>query len=185
MRAQRERLSVALLLALGLSLGWTVGCTQKSRDKTSSPTAQGGDSSAPAGDPLAQLDSLEREMLRLGMPVAAQRDAVPPAETGEGAAGLDGDAMLGGEAEALAEEQPAPTATEAAEAEPPPGPERRNERQHCADVCDLSRAICELEAQICSLSDGHGDDPTYADACRRAGEDCDTADAHCDRCSGE
>lgn len=187
--------AVALLVAISLP---TLACMKKpatavSPNESAAQTEPGGASS----DPLMQLASLEQEMQRLGLPIAMssgdrieqvdqvdprdQAGTVPAAEAGE-SPGVDGEA-LGAETEA---EEPRPTAVEpeaAADRSPPPKGAKRAEGQRCADVCELSVTICDLEVLICSLSDGHGDDPTYGDACRRAGEDCDTADDECDRCS--
>jgi len=178
MRARSDSMRiVAVLLAIGLP---TLACTKKPSMATN-PDERAGQSAEPqdAGDPLAQLHSLEQEMRRLGLPVAADRAPVPAAEGGGEGTAVDGDAAIGGRTELLEEsEPPAPTETSVA-----PAPEKRELAQRCSAVCDLSEAICELEVQICSLSEGHGDDPTYTDACRRAGEDCDTADAECDRCA--
>jgi hypothetical protein len=178
MRVRSDVRVVALLLAIGLP---TLACSKKPASATE-PEQPGAGVSAeqPGGDPLAQLHSLEQEMRRLGLPVAAERASVPPAEGGDGAT-IDGDAAVDTQTEFVAEEEaepPEPTA--AVETAPPP--EKREVMQRCSAVCDLSGAICELEVQICSLSEQHGDEPTYTDACRRAGEDCDTADAACDRC---
>lgn len=178
MRVRSDVRVVALLLAIGLP---TLACSKKPTGaKTSEQPTATGDATQSGGDPLAQLHSLEQEMQRLGLPVAAERASVPPAEGGE-AAGIDGDAAVDTQTELLAEEEAEPPEPSAAvEAAPPP--EKREVMQRCSAVCDLSGAICELEVQICSLSEQHGDDPTYTDACRRAGEDCDTADDACDRC---
>jgi hypothetical protein len=166
---------VALLIAIASA---TLACTKKPTSATS-PGAHGGEPQPQSADDLlAQLDSLEHEMRRLGLPVAAARAPVPAAEE----PGRDGDAAAGARTEELEDESPAPTEAEAGvEAAPPP--EKREAAQRCEAVCDLSQAICELEVAICSLSDGHGDDPTYTDACARAGEDCDTADDACDHCA--
>jgi hypothetical protein len=186
MRARNDGRAMALVLAIGSSM---LSCTKHPTSATSPDAQVGPAADKAAADPLAELDSLERQMQQLGLPVAAQRATVPAAEAGAGAGGegaaLDGEAQLGDAAVALEEEQPVPAPTEAAATErtESPPPEKRAERQRCSEVCDLSQAICELEVQICSLSEGHGDDPTYGDACRRAGEDCDTADTACDRCS--
>jgi hypothetical protein len=137
----------------------------------------GGEQKQTEGDLFAELDSLEQEMHRLGLPVAAQH---APADVGTGA-GRDGDAAVGAEAEAFEDEADQPPAPSETAADRPPPKRGRNE---CSNVCDLSRAICELEVQICSLSEGHADDPNYTDACRRAGDDCDTADGACDLCAG-
>jgi hypothetical protein len=182
MRARSDtRLAVALLAA-AIALP-TLACTKKPSNARS-PDASSGEPQPGGGDPLAELDSLEREMQRLGLPVAASRATTPTGVlegSGEGGGmDMDGDGTVGAQAEAFEEEAPVQPAP--AEAEPDRSPDRRGQAQRCSDVCDLREAICELEVQICSLSEGHGDDPTYANACRRAGDDCDTADDECDRC---
>ncbi len=147
------------------------------RDYSSSPEqADGLGEDAPAEDPLAELERLEQQMRALDLPVA--RDSAPGA--GEGAGGeAVGGASLDGEAEAApAEEDFAPEPSAATRAE------RKQDAQGCELVCDLSVAICDLEQQICSLSAAHGDDPTYANACRRAADDCEVAGYECDRCAG-
>lgn len=171
MRARSEiRL---LLLTAALSVPAGVACSKHSA-KSSSPDATGTQQRA-SEDPLAELDRLEREMNRLGL------RADPPSAGAVPGASEDGDAHY--EAEAEAAEQPRPS--EAATDHAPAGDRAREKHagvQQCSDVCDLSVAICDLEAQLCSLADRHRDDPTYVDACRRAGEDCDTADQACERC---
>jgi len=153
-----------------------VGC-KKAGSGPSSLDEEGG-ARQQHSDPLVELELLEQEMNRLGLRTAADEDTIAPGSAGEGA-GADGEVEPGAEAEAL--ERPAPTEAAAADRPPPP---KRAELQQCADLCDLSQAICELETRICSLSSSHGDDPTYADACRRAGEDCEVADDACSRCAG-
>lgn len=184
MRAWSSRgLIGALLLASCVA---TLACAQnKQAANGQSPGAHGGEMER-RSDPLAELASLEQQMLQLGLPVASSAPrTVAPAGEGDAAAGMDGDATVGAQAESAElseDEPPQPTPTEAAIQDAPSS--KREQAQRCSDVCDLSEAICSLETQICSLSEGHGDDPTYSDACRRAGEDCDTADAECDRCAG-
>jgi hypothetical protein len=181
MRApSKARSALALVIALGLPM---LGCKKDASDRTTS--AHPGGQTERDSDPLARLASLEHEMQRLGLPVALVKSAT--LETGEG---HDGDATLGAEGEAVEErpeaEDMAATEPQAAPNEVAAGqaPSRREQAEYCSNVCDLSQAICELEGQICSLSENHGDDPIYTDACRRAGDDCDTADAECDRCAG-
>ena len=69
-----------------------------------------------------------------------------------------------------------------------PGPvaaEEQDEghRAHCAELCDLAHATCELEAKICELAARHTDDPRYGEVCRRADEDCRVASEACNLCS--
>lgn len=161
-----------LMLALVVGVA-TVGCKKASKDTQSLDPAGG--APGDVDDPLAELDRLEREMVRLGL--RAETPAAP-AGVGEGAGMQDGDVDKGAEAEMMEESEPAPIETTVAPAPP------KAEVQHCFDVCDLSAAICDLEARICSLSDGHDGDPTYADACRRASEDCELAARACDGCGG-
>jgi hypothetical protein len=181
MRApSKSRAAVTLLIALALPM---LGCKKDAAIATGTPGEMNRD--ADGADPLARLASLEQEMHRLGLPVATAKEATPNLETGEErGADRDGDATLGGEGEAPVDQtfatEPQPAPSEVAADRPP---QKREQAQYCSDVCDLSQAICDLEVQICSLSENHGDDPTYADACRRAGEDCDTADFQCDRCA--
>lgn len=183
MRApSKTKAAVALLIALGLP---TLGCKKDAALATGIDGSHGQTRYADDADPLARLASLEQEMQRLGLPVATTKGATP----GLGEDRDGGDATLGGEGEAPVDEAPV---DEAAATEPQPAPsevaadrppQRREQAQYCSDVCELSQAICDLEVQICSLSENHGNDPTYTDACRRAGEDCDTADFQCDRCA--
>lgn len=180
MRAQHDLRAVALLLAIAAS---TLACSKKKSSVGTHPDSvvnqQAEPPSDPLGDPpndpLGELAMLEQRMQQLGLPIAG---VVSPAEGERGPA--DGAAPAGAHADDVEEEPPRP-APEAAAAKRGSNP--RAEAQRCADICDLSQAICQLEAQICSLSDDHIGDPTYADACRRAHEDCDTADTECDRCA--
>lgn len=182
MRAWSSRGLIVVLLSLCAS---TLACTQKPKARdTQSPAAMGGESER-SGDPLAELAALEQQMLQLELPIAgsAVRDVAPAGEGGAAQAGTDGDATIGAQAEAVELEETASDPAPAEAAIDERRASKHEQAQRCSDVCDLSEAICSLETHICSLSDSHGDDPTYVDACRRAGEDCDTADAECDRCS--
>ncbi|MFO7564244.1 MAG: hypothetical protein R6X02_16475 [Enhygromyxa sp.] len=163
MRASSE---LALLLAVVCLPA--LGCKQApskapSPDQTSMPRDD--------GDLLVELDRLEQEMQRLGLRELGG-DA-GPSGAGVGAA-WDGDDEYGAEQE---EQPPAPSEAAAERA-----PRDRSAVRHCSDVCDLSEAICDLEVQICALAESHRDDPTYADACRRAGEDCELANQACNGC---
>jgi hypothetical protein len=138
--------------------------------KSAAPTSPSPADHSERGDPLVELERLEREMDRLGL-----RGSADEASLGEagGGAGMDRDALDGAEAE----EAPAPQAVSEAESSGRWEPSSR-----CAQLCDLSAAICDLEVQICALAENHRNSPAYAEACRRAGEDCDIADQACDQC---
>jgi hypothetical protein len=165
------------------------GC--KKGSSPSSPDA-GGDARR-SDDPLAELDALEQQMRGMGLAVSSKRDSTTTlsekAERAEETTlaeddaapdfGADGDATVAPAPEAYAGEaervESEATADEPSEA-------RGRRAQQCSNVCDLSVAICDLEVRICSLSESHRGEPTYADACRRAGDDCEVAGHECDRC---
>ncbi|KIG14926.1 hypothetical protein DB30_06228 [Enhygromyxa salina] len=154
------------------------GCSKAANKASMAPDSQpdstreaGGDL-AYADDPLAELDALEGRMRALGLATARSKGAT--ASPGDAVA-VDGD-----DDEATADVAAAPEAAPAAEHDHPTATEQTGSR--CGDLCDLSESICMLEVRICSLSDSHGEDPIYADACERAVDDCHTAGQACDAC---
>ena len=156
------RVSNELVLLIAVMCLPTVGCKKagSNADATGSPPQAD-------EDPLAELERLEQQMDRLGL-----RDDQTTLDAGAGE-GMEA------EAEYRAEEHQPPAPSEAAADR---SPKKSEVQQQCSDVCDLSVAICDLEARICALADNHRGDSTYAEACRRAGEDCDVAGQACDRC---
>jgi hypothetical protein len=161
MRAPSDFSGVLLVAVMCLP---AVGCKKAGSNPTSPDETS--TSQQDSDDPLAELERREQQMDRLGL-----RDEQTTMAAGEG---MEAEAEPGADVDEL---QPAPN-----EAAADRSSVEQSEAQHCSDVCDLSVAICDLEAQICALSESHGDDPTYANACRRAGEDCDVAGQACDRC---
>jgi hypothetical protein len=179
------------MLALG-GLGLFASACAKSRDTAapmhSTDVAQG-EAQRSSADPLAELDALEARMRQLGLPVAGPSLVGSTSSTrereaaGGEAAGADADMVEEAES-APAEDSEAP----AFAAEPPasdltPDPSS-DPGEACMNVCDLHDMICTLEAQICSLAGAHEGERIYADACRRAREDCDVAGDACERCAG-
>jgi hypothetical protein len=165
----------------------SAGC-KKASSPSEAPAGYGGAESESA-DPLTELDALEGRMQAFGLPVArakADAEAAPAPEDDVTVAGdvaeADGEADEPELEADLAEEAVEP---EPADAGPPPQGTARDERRNrCADLCSLSESICTLEVRICTLSESHGKDPVYADACERAIEDCDVAGEACDSCAG-
>lgn len=54
----------------------------------------------------------------------------------------------------------------------------------CERLCGLAETTCELRDRVCSLAERHPDDVRYDVSCRRAGDQCDAASAHCMACEG-
>ncbi len=162
------------LTALLLAIVALPACTKSANTGAAATSPDSTDKAV--DDPLAELDRLEQQMLQLDLPIA-RRDAPTPAGDGAGA-DLDGEANFAedGAEEELADEAAMPMAAE----EPA---QRRTRANQCRNICDLSEAICDLELKICSLSESHGGDPTYANACRRASDDCEVAGLECDHCA--
>ncbi len=168
------------ILALGVLA--VVGCK---------PPTQGSSPPAPA--------TLEEAQARLDANAdALQAEGVylPPA-TGEVPAGeeADGDERTPHDDEAPPEPGPAPTtATDGVQAdEAERGAvskafkrERRAARNRpstrCERLCGLAEATCDLQVQICELSDRHPGDVRYADTCARAELQCDAAARECQIC---
>lgn len=59
---------------------------------------------------------------------------------------------------------------------------RNRTSTRCERVCGLAEATCDLQVQICELSDRHPGDVRYADTCARAQQQCDAAARECQRC---
>lgn len=186
MSVSNEPRLVVLVLALGLSLS----ACKKAEGGATAPASAGeaGDAKADALDPLAELDALEARMRYAGLPIASPGASTRDrgeADMGGEAAGGDGEGSEAALSESvtereardaaptgIAEEAPAPAAADAP----------ADEADGCVDLCDLNAMICDLEIRICALAADHVDDRQYADACRRAGEDCDVAGDACQRC---
>lgn len=154
------------------------GCKKAGSSEAPQMDAYAGGEAERDPDPLAELAALEGRMRAMGLPAASTKlGATTDAASSEAGAAED-------EAtDTAVEEAPAPS--EAHTAPPPSGPARQPPGQDaCADVCSLSESICTLEVRICSLSESHGDDPVYIDACERAIEDCDVAGDACNGCRG-
>jgi hypothetical protein len=160
MRASSDRLLLILLLA---SAG-VAGC--KSTSPSAPPADMGADTQAaePSGDPLAELEALEARMRALGLSARDRPPAGAEAEAGAARAVAEADFADDDFAD---DEAPAPA---------------QSRHDPCADVCDLSVAICMLEIRICELASSHGEGSAYADACRRATDDCVVAEDACERC---
>jgi hypothetical protein len=52
----------------------------------------------------------------------------------------------------------------------------------CEELCELSRAICEVKTKMCELADAHVSDGEYQDLCRQAKQRCQRASDSCIRC---
>jgi hypothetical protein len=53
----------------------------------------------------------------------------------------------------------------------------------CAEVCELQDAICASSSKICTISDGHPEEGTFAERCQWSREQCAEAAKKCERCS--
>ena len=130
---------------------------------------------------------------------AAGVDVPAPAGYDEdaGDAGGDGEEVAPTDDAAPPEPGPAPTtAVDGVRADPAEAErsvvfkeskrERRAARNRtstrCERVCGLAEATCDLQVQICELSDRHPGDVRYADTCARAELQCDAAARECQIC---
>lgn len=52
----------------------------------------------------------------------------------------------------------------------------------CEDLCELSRAICDVKSKMCEIADDHVSDDEYQDLCRKAKQRCREASESCVRC---
>ncbi|PRQ06636.1 hypothetical protein [Enhygromyxa salina] len=52
----------------------------------------------------------------------------------------------------------------------------------CEDLCELSRAICEVKSKMCEIADERVGDDEYQDLCRVAKQRCQRAADSCVRC---
>jgi hypothetical protein len=52
----------------------------------------------------------------------------------------------------------------------------------CEDLCDLSRAICEVKDKMCEIADERVADDEYQNLCRVAKQRCEQASDSCVRC---
>ena len=52
----------------------------------------------------------------------------------------------------------------------------------CEELCEISRAICEVKTKMCELADERVTDGQYQDLCRRAKQRCTKASDSCVRC---
>jgi hypothetical protein len=190
-RGQGARGWVLALAGFGLAVS-ACASSPKSAAPSSPTDGAAGEAQRSSADPLAELDALEARMSQLGLRVAGPSPGSAPATRDRGEREQVGEAEWGGdkaisesapvedssEAEAEPEDEVAEFATELRAADQGPDPST------CETVCDLDELICALELQICSLAAEHEGEPIYADACRRASEDCDVAGDACQRCAG-
>lgn len=182
-----------MLVAVGLA-GALSGC--KMADKSAAPMDSNADVAQAQQDPLARLDQLEGEMRAFGLEPTSRDKKAEGGDFGEDQAdrsvapAADDEAGEADMVEPSETEAPMPDAVEAEPAaaaqpvEEAKAQERRRDEatQRCESLCSLNVAICELETSICSLAQDHGDDPTYADACERATDDCSISSQACDAC---
>ncbi len=52
----------------------------------------------------------------------------------------------------------------------------------CEDLCELSRAICEVKTKMCTIAEERVADDEYQDLCRKAKQRCREASDSCVRC---
>jgi hypothetical protein len=52
----------------------------------------------------------------------------------------------------------------------------------CEELCELSRAICEVKTKMCTIADSQAADEDYQDLCRKAKQRCSDASDSCVRC---
>jgi len=52
----------------------------------------------------------------------------------------------------------------------------------CPQVCRLSGLICAASSRICEIASRHSSEPGYAEKCRGANSDCQSAASQCDGC---
>jgi hypothetical protein len=52
----------------------------------------------------------------------------------------------------------------------------------CEELCELSRAICEVKTKMCEIADERVGDDEYQDLCRVAKQRCQRASESCVRC---
>jgi|GEM_PF-1582088 len=52
----------------------------------------------------------------------------------------------------------------------------------CEELCQLSRAICEIKTKMCEIADEHVADDAYQNLCRQAKQRCQRASESCHRC---
>ncbi|KIG17447.1 hypothetical protein DB30_03148 [Enhygromyxa salina] len=52
----------------------------------------------------------------------------------------------------------------------------------CEELCELSRAICEVKTKMCEIADERVGDDEYQDLCRVAKQRCQRASQSCVRC---
>ena len=57
-----------------------------------------------------------------------------------------------------------------------------NDAGECEDLCELSRAICEVKTKMCEIADERVGDAEYQNLCRRAKLRCQEASESCVRC---
>lgn len=181
-----ERFAIVLTLMLAGSL---LPACKKSAEMTPPGDASSADVAQTPPDPLVELEQLEGRMRELGL---------TPARPGAAAGiGIDNQAPDQLEEEKVGEAGEKPEDLEAnhrVDGEPQPeeirtSPSPMAERDdlhagvnRCTSVCELSEAICELEVRICSMATNHDGDPTYANACERAVDDCELSGDACDTC---
>jgi len=170
---------VLVSLSLVVFAGVGPGCkAQSSSPGTMAPAADEG----AAADPLVELEQLEGQMRAYGLEPGTASVTTAGGDGDDGAEEAEAsDAAMGAVSE---DAGAAPAEAEPSAVAPPAQGQaaRRETQQRCEDLCGLNVAICELEGSICSLAQDHGDDPTYADACERASEDCEISAEACDRC---
>jgi hypothetical protein len=52
----------------------------------------------------------------------------------------------------------------------------------CEELCELSRAICEVKTKMCSIAESQVTDEDYQNLCRKAKQRCSDASDSCVRC---
>jgi hypothetical protein len=144
------------------------GCSKKKGASSSYPQEP---ADAAAVDP-EDLDALVQALGERERELRAYGPA--PASPVGGAAG--GDAVASEEAEMQVEAASMEAADDAE-------PAATRQPSRCEQICGLASAICQLETNICALSERHPDTPRYQDACARAQGDCELAKSACHACS--
>lgn len=159
-----------------IAVAFVPACKKQSSDMTAPDAGSAESPSAPASDPLAELDQLEGQMRALGLQ-PSEKPADAGDAVGEASEYEDAEEKAGVPAEPQPEPVPTGAAVERDQRSQPSALESR-----CTTVCALNEAICELEVQICSMAKNHGSDPIYSDACERAVDDCELSGDACDTC---
>ena len=186
-----------LLGALTLGVGLLGGCAKKTSQpappEVPSADWDGASGGGGDGDEESSVEEVEELERRLGAEESQLRAAGVALPRRRGLnADASSQAELGfDEAEAEAsrstpQEEPSVSGSEAepaAEEMESVADVDRGDRGRCTNICAISRSICDLEAQICSLAERHVDERRYSEVCERASADCRVAQEACNACA--